>query len=185
MMNIALDRGHAFYFDADDQPHAFPIHRFDRFWRGEPDVAVPAFAGQRVRFAVFHTEPFTSPPRVVLEHYPALTLDADGRVDVTSQQAGLDAEADHLEANDYVPTPTGALNARDDPTTTTTWHPDDTTHRRLLAALVPAMSYRSRIRLHALPSQAEEPRPRAGYGQTGVRVTGWRAAITKPGSLCC
>jgi hypothetical protein len=56
MMNIAIDRRHAFYLDADDQPHSFPIHRFDRLWRGEPDATMSAFAGQRVRFAVFHTE---------------------------------------------------------------------------------------------------------------------------------
>ena len=80
---------------------------------------MPAFAGQRIRFAVFHTERFTSLPRIVLKHYSMLTFDADGRVDVTSQLAGLDAEVDHLEANDYVPTPAGALNVHDDPTTTT------------------------------------------------------------------
>lgn len=178
MMNIALDPRHAFYLDAEDQPHSFPIHRFDRLWRGEPDATMLAFAGQRVRFAVFHSERFTSPPRIVLEHYPMLTLDADGRVDVASQLAGLDAEVDHLEANDYMPTLAAAPNAHDDPTTTT-WHPDTTTHRRLLAALVSSTSYRSRMRSHALPSQAEEPRSRAGYGQAGVRVTRWRAPIAK------
>lgn len=182
MMNIALDRRHAFYLDADGQPHSLPIHRFDRLWRGEPDVAVPAFAGQRVRFAVFHIERFTSPPRIVLEHYPMLTIDADGRVDVTSQLAELDAEVEHLEANDYVPTPAAAPNAHDDPNTTA-WHPDDAIHRRLLAALAPSTSYRSRMRSHALPSKAEEPRPRAAYGQAAGRVTRWRAAITKPGSI--
>lgn len=173
MMNIALDRRHVFYLDADDQPHAFPTHLFDRLWRGEPDAVMPASAGQRVRFAVFHVERFTSPPRIVLEHYPVLTLDDRGHVDVVVQQAGLQAEVDALETADYAPKSKAATT--DEPTTT--WYPKPAIRRRLLDLLRSSTSYRARMTRGSLPSRAEEPRSTYGRGQ---RRDNWTPGVPQP-----
>jgi hypothetical protein len=172
MMNIALDRRHAFYLDAEDQPHPLLPHRFDRLWRGEPDAAMPVLAGQRIRFAVFHTERFTSPPRIVLEHYPFLTLDDRGHVDVMAQHTGLQAEVDALEDHDYAPTPTRA--AAEEPATT--WDPTPAIRRRLLALLGTSTSYRARMNAGAGTPRVEEPRPTYRKAPGGVQ---WRATVTR------
>lgn len=67
-MTIEFDRRHAFYFDAEGTPHIFCPYRLDRLWRGEPEATEPQLANQRIRFAIFHIERFSSPPRVVIEY---------------------------------------------------------------------------------------------------------------------
>ena len=43
---------------------------------------MPELTSQLIRFAILHIERFTSPPRVALEHYPVLTFDAAGNLDL-------------------------------------------------------------------------------------------------------
>ena len=78
-MTIEFDRRHVFYLDAEGNPHTFCPYRLDRLWRGEPDTTEPSLADHRIRFALFHVERFTSPPRVIVEHYPIIPFDAHGR----------------------------------------------------------------------------------------------------------
>lgn len=166
-MSIEFDRRHAFYLDTDGQIRLFCAYRLDRLWRGEPDAAIPALAGQRVRFALLHIERFTSPPRVVVEPYPVLTFDAAGNIDLELQQQQLHTDVDHLEATDYAPTP-----APNEPSESeTTWTPDSTTLRRRIAATTPSYTSRgSRPTPHngvpttvnggpALPASASPSRP--------------------------
>lgn len=84
-MSIEFDRIHTFYLDANDQIHSLSSYRLDRLWRGEPDAAMPELANQRIRFVVLHIERFSKPPRVALEHYPVLTFDAAGNLDLEHQ----------------------------------------------------------------------------------------------------
>jgi hypothetical protein len=122
-MTIEFDRRHAFYLDAEAHPHIFCPYRLDRLWRGEPDATEPELAGQRVRFAILHIERFTSPPRVVVEHYPIIPFDAYGRIDLDAHQQQIQADVDLLESTDYSPTAPA-----------TEWRPDPFTRRCLIAA---------------------------------------------------
>lgn len=128
--HIHFDRRHAFYLDATGDIHPLCASRLDRRHRGEPDTTLPRMAGHVVRFALFHVERFTSPPRIVLEHYPMLPLDAHGRLDPRLHYAALQAEVDRLEATDYA-----VLESPVPADPATTWIPDPVTQRRLLAAL--------------------------------------------------
>lgn len=124
-MTIEFDRRHAFYLDPEGNPHIFCPYRLDRLWRGEPDTTEPELANHRIRFALFHIERFTSPPRVVLEHYPIIPFDAHGRIDLLTHQQQLQADVDLLESTDYVPP---------HPAPATEWRPDPFTRRYLIAA---------------------------------------------------
>jgi hypothetical protein len=120
---------------------------------------MPELASQRIRFAVLHLERFTSPPRVVLEHYPVLTLDANGNLDLELHQQQLQADVDRLEATDYAP-----IQEITEPNDfATTWHPDPAIRRRLIAATTP--TYQTRMKTCSQPSRAEESRPRLSYGR--------------------
>ncbi len=100
-------------------------YRLDRLWRGEPDTTEPSLANHRIRFALFHIERFTSPPRVVLEHYPIIPFDAHGRIDIAAHQHQLATDVDLLESTNYTPP---------HPASATEWRPDLFTRRYLIAA---------------------------------------------------
>jgi hypothetical protein len=144
-MDIEVDRRHAFYFDTDGNIHPISPNRLDRIWRGEPDAGMPELAGQRVRFAVLHIERFSKPPHIVVDHYPLLTFDANGRVDLHAHHQQIQADVDHLEATGYAP----MLEPRE---SESTWHPDLVTRRRLLAATNPIYA----------PSRSRPPRRHDG-----------------------
>lgn len=124
-MFIEFDRRHAFYLDAEGTPHIFCPYRLDRLWRGEPEATEPQLANRLIRFAVFYIERFTSPPRVIVEHYSIIPSDAHGRIDLHAHDQQLQADVDYLESTDYAPTETAA---------TTEWRPDPFTRRYLIAA---------------------------------------------------
>lgn len=150
LMHLEFDRRHAFYLDHEGHIHPICPYRLDRLWQGDPTAAIPELATRRIRFALLHTERFTSPPRVVLEHYPVLTFDAHGNLDLDTQQAQLHAEVDRLEANDYAPIA---------PAANTEWRPDPATRRLLLAATRtparhPAPTRRSPTAPAAIPAPA-------------------------------
>jgi hypothetical protein len=153
MMQIEFDRRYAFYFDHEGQAHPFSADHLDRLWRGEPDAAMPELAGLRVRFALLHIERFTTPPHVVLEHYPVLTFDAEGNLDVQAQYEQLQADVDRLEANDYQPI---APTTHESPEPSSEWRPDPATRRRLVAAT------RTPARLTIPPSRRLARCPAAG-----------------------
>jgi hypothetical protein len=179
-MSIEFDRRHAFYFDTDGNIRLFCAYRLDRLWRGEPDASIPELAGQRVRFAILHIERFTSPPRAVVEHYPVLTFDTDGNLDLELQQQQLHAEVDRLEATNYVPAPT----ITEPHETATEWRPDPFTRRRLIAATTP--TYRTRTTTGSQPSQAREPRPQATYGHAPRSTARWHidgASLASPATI--
>lgn len=129
IMDIQFDRRHAFYLDPNNHLHPISPYHLDRLWRGHPDAAIPELAHQRARFAILHTERFTTPPRILLEQYLVLPLNASGSLDPCAHQAQLTAEADHLEAADFHPT------TRSRPPDLTTWWPDLFTRHRLLTAI--------------------------------------------------
>jgi hypothetical protein len=140
-MTIEFDRRHAFYLDPESTPHVFCPYRLDRLWRGEPDTMEPQLTNQRIRFALLHIERFTSPPRVVLEHYPIIPFDAHGRIDLDAVQQQLQAAVDLLESTDYAPTETASAAAE--------WHPDPFTRRYLIAATrAPSWCPRPTLRAH-------------------------------------
>lgn len=123
---------------------------------------MPELAGRRVRFAVLHTERFTSPPRVIQEHYPVLVFDVDGHVDAEAQRAQLGAEVDRLETSGYAP----MLPTNDPDDLSIDWCPDDATRRRLFAAtaaMAAPTSYHARMTTGVLSLRAEDRRPRTGY----------------------
>ena len=153
-MNIEFDRRHAFLIDPDGQPRAISPHRLDRLWLGDPDAAMPELAGQRVRAAMLHVERFTSPPRVVVEHYPVLIFAGDGQLDHEAHRAQLHADVDELERSGYADSPAGE--------TETEWRPDPVTRGRLVAA---TNVYRRSSRARPLPCVAEERRPHTIYGR--------------------
>lgn len=126
-MSLEFDRRYAFYLDTAGTPQPISVAQLDRLHRGTPDAALPTMAGHRVRFAVFHVERFTSPPRIVVEYFPYLPLDAHGHLDQPHHSEALQADVDALEAPDETPPKSS------DPATS--WSPDALTRRRLLNAL--------------------------------------------------
>jgi hypothetical protein len=169
-MDIEFDRRHVFYFDTDGNIRLISPYRLDRLWRGEPDATMPELAGQRVRFAILHIERFSRPPLVIIEHYPVLTFDATGNLDLELQYAQLQADVDHLEATNYAPMLAPVESE-------STWHPDPTTRRRLIAATKPI--YTTRMTTSSRPFQAEEPRSQATYGRAHRANLRWQS----PGRL--
>jgi len=99
---------------------------------------MPELANQCVRFAVLHIERFTKPPKVVIEHYPVLTFDTAGNLDLELQYVQLQADVDRLEATDRAPELVTTVQSEPD----STWHPDPTTRRRLIAATKPSYATR-------------------------------------------
>lgn len=71
----------------DDSISRYPMNRFERLTRRNPEECLPEYAGKRVRYAEvavqFHQR---EPTDILAIHYLFLTLDSEGRVDQAEEE---------------------------------------------------------------------------------------------------
>jgi hypothetical protein len=71
-----------FFINDDDTIHRFPLTKFERLRRGDPEERLKQYAGRRVRYALVVLEVENRKPvEIIMVQHSYLPFDSEGRID--------------------------------------------------------------------------------------------------------